>query len=145
MCRIFINEITLVLVKVLTSSRRATVNVSLHHKRHCSFRSVVLGPDQVLLRGAVLRNTRWVFGVVIYTGHDTKLMQNNTATAPLKRSSLDRLINTQTLMLFFILLLLCVLSAIFNVVWTNANKEGLWYLGLQGNYAGSGCISRIFT
>lgn len=96
------------------------------------FRSVSLGPDQVLLRGAMLRNTRWVFGVVIYTGHDTKLMQNNTATAPLKRSTLDKLTNTQILMLFFILLLLCLLSAIFNVLWTRANRDGLWYLGLKG-------------
>ncbi|XP_058806464.1 probable phospholipid-transporting ATPase IA isoform X3 [Phymastichus coffea] len=92
--------------------------------------SVALGPDQLLLRGAMLRNTRWIFGVVVYTGHDTKLMQNNTHTAPLKRSTLDRLINTQILMLFFILLLLCLLSAIFNVLWTNANDNGLWYLGL---------------
>ncbi|XP_011147938.1 probable phospholipid-transporting ATPase IA isoform X5 [Harpegnathos saltator] len=99
--------------------------------RETNKQSVALGPDQLLLRGAMLRNTRWVFGVVIYTGHDTKLMQNNTATAPLKRSTLDRLINTQILMLFFILLLLCILSAIFNVVWTNANKHGLWYLGLK--------------
>ena len=96
-------------------------------------RSTPIGPDQLLLRGAMLRNTRWVFGVVIYTGHDTKLMQNNTTTAPLKRSTLDRLINTQILMLFFILLLLCLLSAIFNVLWTNANQTGLWYLGLTGN------------
>lgn len=96
------------------------------------FRSVALGPDQVLLRGAMLRNTRWVFGVVIYTGHDTKLMQNNTTTAPLKRSTLDRMTNTQILMLFFILLLLCLLSAIFNVLWTKAHSYGLWYLGLQG-------------
>uniref|UniRef100_A0A8C8HVC8 Phospholipid-transporting ATPase n=1 Tax=Oncorhynchus tshawytscha TaxID=74940 RepID=A0A8C8HVC8_ONCTS len=34
-----------------------------------------LGPDQILLRGAQLRNTQWVHGVVVYTGHDTKLMQ----------------------------------------------------------------------
>ncbi|XP_070159746.1 probable phospholipid-transporting ATPase IA isoform X7 [Polyergus mexicanus] len=99
--------------------------------RETNKQSVALGPDQLLLRGAMLRNTRWVFGVVIYTGHDTKLMQNNNATAPLKRSTLDRLINTQILMLFFILLLLCILSAIFNVLWTNANRDGLWYLGLQ--------------
>ncbi|XP_029161025.1 phospholipid-transporting ATPase IA isoform X2 [Nylanderia fulva] len=99
--------------------------------RETNKQSVALGPDQLLLRGAMLRNTQWVFGVVIYTGHDTKLMQNNTATAPLKRSTLDRLINTQILMLFFILLLLCILSAIFNVIWTNANKDDLWYLGLQ--------------
>lgn len=50
--------------------------VSLH-------RAVALGPDQVLLRGAMLRNTSWVFGIVIYTGHDTKLMRNSTS-APLK-------------------------------------------------------------
>ncbi|XP_076548667.1 ATPase phospholipid transporting 8A1 isoform X5 [Osmia lignaria lignaria] len=99
--------------------------------RETNKQSVALGPDQVLLRGAMLRNTRWVFGVVIYTGHDTKLMQNNTTTAPLKRSTLDRLTNTQILMLFFILLLLCLLSAIFNVVWMKANNNGLWYLGLQ--------------
>ncbi|XP_015429019.1 PREDICTED: probable phospholipid-transporting ATPase IA [Dufourea novaeangliae] len=98
--------------------------------RETNKQSVALGPDQVLLRGAMLRNTRWVFGVVIYTGHDTKLMQNNTTTAPLKRSTLDRMTNTQILMLFFILLLLCLLSAIFNVLWTRSS-EGLWYLGLK--------------
>ena len=34
-----------------------------------------LGPDQVLLRGAQLRNTQWVVGIIVYTGHDSKLMQ----------------------------------------------------------------------
>ncbi|GLD47528.1 phospholipid-transporting ATPase IB isoform X1 [Lates japonicus] len=38
---------------------------------------VPLGPDQVLLRGAQLRNTQWVVGIVVYTGHDSKLMQNS--------------------------------------------------------------------
>ncbi|XP_014298491.1 probable phospholipid-transporting ATPase IA isoform X3 [Microplitis demolitor] len=99
--------------------------------RETNKQSVSLGPDQLLLRGAILRNTKWVFGAVIYTGHDTKLMQNNTATAPLKRSTLDRLTNTQVLMLFFILLLLCLFSAVFNVFWTEMNEEGLWYLGLK--------------
>ncbi|XP_034952573.1 probable phospholipid-transporting ATPase IA isoform X2 [Chelonus insularis] len=99
--------------------------------RETNKKSVALGPDQLLLRGAILRNTKWAFGVVIYTGHDTKLMQNNTATAPLKRSTLDRLTNTQVLMLFFILVLLCLFSAVFNVLWTNAHQSGLWYLGLQ--------------
>uniref|UniRef100_A0A182HNH8 Phospholipid-transporting ATPase n=1 Tax=Anopheles arabiensis TaxID=7173 RepID=A0A182HNH8_ANOAR len=45
--------------------------------------AVGLGPDQLLLRGAMLRNTAWIFGIVIYTGHDTKLMRNSTS-APLK-------------------------------------------------------------
>lgn len=44
---------------------------------------ISLGPDQLLLRGAMLRNTSWVFGMVVYTGHDTKLLRNSTS-APLK-------------------------------------------------------------
>lgn len=44
---------------------------------HCFvlFSPVPLGPDQVLLRGAQIRNTQWVVGIVVYTGHDSKLMQ----------------------------------------------------------------------
>lgn len=37
--------------------------------------TIPLGADQILLRGAQLRNTQWVHGIVVYTGHDTKLMQ----------------------------------------------------------------------
>ncbi|KAL4690916.1 hypothetical protein H8959_013877, partial [Pygathrix nigripes] len=53
---------------------------------------VALGPDQILLRGTQLRNTQWVFGIVVYTGHDTKLMQNSTK-APLKRSNVEKVTN----------------------------------------------------
>jgi phospholipid-transporting ATPase len=35
-----------------------------------------LDPSQQLLRGAILRNTRWVYGIVVFTGHETKLMRN---------------------------------------------------------------------
>ncbi|XP_068083348.1 probable phospholipid-transporting ATPase IA isoform X2 [Anabrus simplex] len=92
--------------------------------------AVALGPDQVLLRGAMLRNTSWVFGLVIYTGHETKLMKNSTS-APLKRSTVDRLTNTQILMLFFILIVLCLLSAICNEIWTKEHIKTDWYLGMD--------------
>lgn len=90
-----------------------------------------MGPDQLLLRGALLRNTNWVFGVVIYTGHETKLMKNSTS-APLKRSTVDKMTNTQILMLFFMLLVLCLLSAIFNELWTRIHQNKDWYIGLDG-------------
>ena len=35
---------------------------------------IPLGSDQVLLRGSQLKNTAWIYGIVIYTGHETKLM-----------------------------------------------------------------------
>jgi phospholipid-transporting ATPase len=37
-------------------------------------------PQQILLRGAQLRNTPWVYGIVVFTGHETKLMLNSRYT-----------------------------------------------------------------
>uniref|UniRef100_A0A4W5Q5A9 Phospholipid-transporting ATPase n=1 Tax=Hucho hucho TaxID=62062 RepID=A0A4W5Q5A9_9TELE len=75
--------------------------------------AVPLGPDQVLLRGAQLRNTQWVVGIIVYTGHDSKLMQNSTK-APLKRSNVERVTNVQILVLFCILLVMALVSSIGN-------------------------------
>lgn len=48
----------------------------------------------VLLRGTVLKNTKWVIGVVMYTGEDTKIMLNSGGT-PSKRSKVERQMNPQ--------------------------------------------------
>ena len=89
-----------------------------------------LGPEQLLLRGAVLKNTRWVFGMVVYTGHETKLMLNSK-TAPLKRSTVEKIVNKQILMLFILLIVLSLISTIANEIWTSKSRDKLWYLGFQ--------------
>lgn len=48
----------------------------------------------VLLRGTVLKNTKWVIGVVLYTGEDTKIVMNSGGT-PSKRSKVERQMNPQ--------------------------------------------------
>jgi phospholipid-transporting ATPase len=50
----------------------------LDHQGSSSKQRIPLGPDQLLLRGAQLRNTPWVYGIVVFTGHETKLMKNAT-------------------------------------------------------------------
>ncbi|XP_043233403.1 probable phospholipid-transporting ATPase IA isoform X3 [Amphibalanus amphitrite] len=92
--------------------------------------AVPLGPDQLLLRGAKLKNTTWVFGAAVYTGHETKLMKNSSA-APLKRSTMDKATNTQIIYLFGLLVVLCVISAVASEVWTKAHQATDWYLGLD--------------
>jgi len=52
-----------------------------------------LSNDQILLRGCVLRNTKWCYGLVIFAGQDTKLMKNS-GQAKFKRTQTDRLLNT---------------------------------------------------
>lgn len=50
--------------------------------------------QMVLLRGTVLRNTKWVIGLVLYTGEDTKIIMNSGGT-PSKRSRVERQMNPQ--------------------------------------------------
>uniref|UniRef100_A0AAY4AQ66 Phospholipid-transporting ATPase n=1 Tax=Denticeps clupeoides TaxID=299321 RepID=A0AAY4AQ66_9TELE len=89
---------------------------------------VPLGPDQVLLRGAQLRNTQWVVGIIVYTGHDSKLMQNSTK-APLKRSNVERVTNVQILVLFCILLVMAMVSSVGAAIWNREHtQEKCWYL-----------------
>ncbi|EMP36403.1 Putative phospholipid-transporting ATPase IB [Chelonia mydas] len=89
---------------------------------------VPIGPDQILLRGAQLRNTQWVLGIVVYTGHDTKLMQNSTK-APLKRSNVEKVTNMQILVLFCILLVMALVSSVGALLWNRTHGEVIWYLG----------------
>ncbi|KAH7728267.1 putative phospholipid-transporting ATPase IA [Aphelenchoides avenae] len=69
-----------------------------------------LGINQLLLRGAILKDTRWIFGVIVYTGHDAKLLKN-AKTPPLKKSNIDCLTNQRIVFLFFILVVLALASA----------------------------------
>ncbi|KAL6702674.1 aminophospholipid translocase [Coniothyrium glycines] len=90
-----------------------------------------LAPDQLLLRGATLRNTPWIHGVVVFTGHETKLMRNATAT-PIKTTAVERLVNKQILMLVVILILLSIMSSIGDVIIQSTRREALnGYLYLE--------------
>uniref|UniRef100_A0A8D3AJ75 Phospholipid-transporting ATPase n=1 Tax=Scophthalmus maximus TaxID=52904 RepID=A0A8D3AJ75_SCOMX len=96
--------------------------------------TVPLGPDQILLRGAQLRNTQWVHGVVVYTGHDTKLMQNSTRP-PLKLSNVERITNFQILVLFGCLLAISLVCSIGQTIWKYQYGNDAWYMDL--NYGGA--------
>uniref|UniRef100_A0A672TCL7 Phospholipid-transporting ATPase n=1 Tax=Sinocyclocheilus grahami TaxID=75366 RepID=A0A672TCL7_SINGR len=96
--------------------------------------TVPLGPDQILLRGAQLRNTQWVHGIVVYTGHDTKLMQNSTSP-PLKLSNVERITNFQILLLFGCLLAISLVCSIGQTIWKYQYGNDAWYMDL--NYGGA--------
>ncbi|KAJ3323831.1 hypothetical protein HDV06_001201 [Boothiomyces sp. JEL0866] len=72
---------------------------------------LAIGPNQLLLRGAQLRNTKWIYGLVVFTGHETKLMKNSTAT-PIKSTKVDSMVNSQVILLFVFLVLLAVGCAV---------------------------------
>ncbi|XP_013876978.1 phospholipid-transporting ATPase ID [Austrofundulus limnaeus] len=75
-----------------------------------------LDNEKMLLRGCVLRNTEWCFGMVIFAGLQTKLMQNCGKTK-FKRTSIDKLMNTLVLWIFAFLICMGVVLAIGNTIW----------------------------
>ncbi|KAG6839833.1 hypothetical protein C0991_011212 [Blastosporella zonata] len=64
-----------------------------------------------LLRGTVLRNTRWAIGVVMFTGLDTKIVLNSGGT-PSKRSKVERQMNPQVIANLLILAAMATACAI---------------------------------
>lgn len=67
--------------------------------------------NEVLLRGCSLRNTRWIIGLVVFTGADTKIMLNGGDT-PSKRSKIERETNFNVAMNFALLMILCLIVAL---------------------------------
>ncbi|KAJ3361014.1 hypothetical protein GGF32_007821 [Allomyces javanicus] len=88
---------------------------------------IALDPKQVLLRGARLRNTHWICGVVVYTGHETKLMRNASA-APIKTTALEGATNRQILVLCGLLLFMALACSVGTQVLTAEWTSTAWYL-----------------
>jgi len=67
--------------------------------------------NELLLRGCTVRNTAWIIGLVVFTGPDTKIYLNGGIT-PSKQSKIAKETNFNVIVNFFVLLILCTLSAV---------------------------------
>jgi len=91
--------------------------------------SEAIQPANVLLRGCVLRNTEWIVGIVINSGHDTKIMMTSKETKA-KTSNMQSIVSVQILRIVGILFLICFCGAIGSIVWNSKNNaDNIWYLG----------------
>eukprot|EP01119_Soliformovum_irregulare_P013335 TRINITY_DN3531_c0_g1_i3.p1 TRINITY_DN3531_c0_g1~~TRINITY_DN3531_c0_g1_i3.p1 ORF type:complete len:1154 (-),score=411.04 TRINITY_DN3531_c0_g1_i3:48-3509(-) len=102
-----------------------------------------LDPKQVLLRGAMLRNTDWIYGIAIYTGKDTKVVKN-LSPPPRKRTNVERLLNYQIIVMFLLLVILSAVSTIGYAVWQSNYGAGSWYLQFKSS-VGADSASSIIT
>eukprot|EP00741_Cyanophora_paradoxa_P018391 tig00000204_g17756.t1 len=92
----------------------------------------------VLWRGSCVRNTDWAIGVVIYSGHDTRVLRNSQEKKR-KISNLELLMNRQLWVVFSVLIFLASGSAIGNYVWLRLN-EGAWYMEYPSNPSASSAL-----
>jgi phospholipid-transporting ATPase len=74
---------------------------------------VALDVENVVLRGMSLKNTAYIYGLVIYTGHETKVMMNS-AESKYKKSRLDKFTDQAVKYLFIIQILFTILVGIYS-------------------------------
>ena len=86
-----------------------------------------LSPMQVLLRGCQLKNTEWIIGSVIFTGHETKVMMNSKAT-PSKRSAIEHQLDKLIVILFCMQCIVCIVGAVGSPEFLDMKQ---WYLALD--------------
>lgn len=103
-----------------------------------------LDPSLLLLRGAQLRNTSWVYGLVVFTGHETKLMLNSSKK-PTKSSNVTRKTNRNILYLFAMLVTMSVLCSIGNFVISVRDGRNIIYVGVSMTQIGKEVGYNILT
>ncbi|XP_077901100.1 phospholipid-transporting ATPase FetA [Ictidomys tridecemlineatus] len=107
-------------------------------------KSYPLDHDKLLLRGCIIRNTDWCFGLVIYTGPDTKLMQNSGKSI-FKRTHIDHLMNLFVIWIFLILGIMCIILAIGHGIWETKKGYHFQIFMPWESYISSSVISAMFT
>ncbi|XP_058839396.1 phospholipid-transporting ATPase VD-like [Topomyia yanbarensis] len=83
---------------------------------HPSGERVPVSTESLLLRESRLKNTDYAEGIVVYAGHETKAMLNNSGPR-YKRSQIEQQMNIDVIWCVIILIILCVIGAIGCKMW----------------------------
>ncbi|KAK4522878.1 hypothetical protein GAYE_PCTG32G0768 [Galdieria yellowstonensis] len=88
-----------------------------------------ISKDNLLLRGAIVRNSGWLYGVVVYAGMETKMLQQWRRPKS-KFSLIEKEINRVYVLCLVYLLLWCFALALAAGIKANSSTfRGAWYLG----------------
>ncbi|OQR86322.1 phospholipid-transporting ATPase, partial [Thraustotheca clavata] len=89
--------------------------------------AVPIGPNNIILRGCSIRSCAYIFGIVLFAGRESKLMQNARST-PSKQSNVYKMVNRCIILIFFTQLVLCIISTLSFNSWVSVYKGKAWYL-----------------
>ncbi|GCB66302.1 hypothetical protein scyTo_0004941 [Scyliorhinus torazame] len=86
-----------------------------------------LGSENVLLRGATLKNTQDIYGVAIYTGMETKMALNYQSKSQ-KRSAVEKSMNVFLIVYLCILISKALITTIMKYMWQNESvRDEPWF------------------
>jgi phospholipid-transporting ATPase len=76
-------------------------------------KTIPMEAKQLLLKGAILRSTKWIIGFVVYAGHNTKLIKNS-GQSRVKYSRVETLMSRLLITILFMQMVFCLVSAGLN-------------------------------
>uniref|UniRef100_A0A665UW98 Phospholipid-transporting ATPase n=1 Tax=Echeneis naucrates TaxID=173247 RepID=A0A665UW98_ECHNA len=86
-----------------------------------------LGSENLLLRGATLKNTEYIYAVAIYTGMETKMALNYQSKSQ-KRSAVEKSMNAYLVVYLCILISKALINTVLKYVWqADPNRDEPWY------------------
>lgn len=80
-----------------------------------------------MYRGARLKNTKWVFGLSIYTGRNTKIMMNADSSSE-KMSQIEVKVNSVLGIILILQLVLCLIIGILDGAFVSNNRDSAYYI-----------------
>lgn len=87
-----------------------------------------LGPDNVIYRGSIIRNTQNVLGLVIFSGEETKIRMNAIKNPRTKAPKLQKSINLIVAFMVLVVILLSFLSFMAQRINLHHSWDKAWYL-----------------
>eukprot|EP00462_Mataza_sp_D1_P024450 CAMPEP_0175135858 /NCGR_PEP_ID=MMETSP0087-20121206/8961_1 /TAXON_ID=136419 /ORGANISM="Unknown Unknown, Strain D1" /LENGTH=1356 /DNA_ID=CAMNT_0016418565 /DNA_START=258 /DNA_END=4328 /DNA_ORIENTATION=+ len=105
-----------------------------------------IGSSDLLMRETILRNTEFIYGIIMYSGNDTKIQRSTLEgeRPKLKKSAIFKLIDRLLIGMLSIQFLVCCVAGILSGNFT-ANNVDTWYLDMAGTDASVAGISAVFS
>jgi len=93
--------------------------------------------NEILLRGTLVKNSGAVYGLVVYTGEETRIQMNNRKV-PFKNGAYNSFLNLQIALVGGFQILLCIFFAVLSYFWKDIYGQLRYYMAfdvfVEGNY-----------
>ena len=120
-----------------------SINSKIYSENENNYISIDI--DSFLLRGCSLCQTDFIYGLVVYVGHDTKIMKNSPK-ARTKISSIEGIMNKQIIFIFIFQAILGLIGACFSLYMLNSTEYNrIPYINKNKNYGLKYFILRLGT